>query len=141
VPVFSVRFGQDPYGFIGRFQAFNGHDKTASVLAEELFNAYRRNKQTQHRMAEAIVGRFEESGSYASAKTRIGYLEDLEVWEPSFSTRLESAAMSNSQINGAWGVSDRVHSPSKNGPEKLRRTIATRGSLGPGYPLGSSNRS
>jgi hypothetical protein len=139
VPVFSVRFGQDPYGFIGRFQAFNGHDKTASVLAEELFNAYRRNKQTQHRMAEVIVGRFEESGSYASAKTRIGYLEDLEVWEPSFSTRLESAAMSNSQINGAWGVSDRVHSPSKNGPEKLR--IATRGSLGPGYPLGSSNRS
>jgi len=30
VPVFSVRFGQDPYGFIGRFQAFQGEGKSAA---------------------------------------------------------------------------------------------------------------
>ena len=27
LPVFTVRLGQDPYGFMGRFQAFNGHGK------------------------------------------------------------------------------------------------------------------
>ena len=27
LPVFAVRFGQDPYGFIGRFQAFSGTGK------------------------------------------------------------------------------------------------------------------
>jgi TIR domain len=36
VPAFAVRFGQDPYGFIGRFQAFNGNGKDAATLAQEL---------------------------------------------------------------------------------------------------------
>jgi len=34
-PTFAVRFGEDPYGFIGRFQAFNGTAKQAIVLARE----------------------------------------------------------------------------------------------------------
>lgn len=108
IPVFSVRYEQDPYGFIGRFQAFNGNGKTATLLARELFDAYRKNKQTQKRMSEVVVGLFEESGSFAEAKELMGYLEDLEVWEPSFSTRIRSAVKSNSQVSGSWGVSDRV---------------------------------
>lgn len=108
VPAFAVGFGQDPYGFIGRFQAFNGNGKTAPILARELFDAYRKHKQTQRRMSEVLVGLFEESGSFAEAKARISYLEELEFWEPSFSTRIRSAAKGNSQVSGAWGVLDRV---------------------------------
>jgi hypothetical protein len=108
VPTLSVRFGQDPYGFIGRFQAFNGKEKTAIALARELFDSYRKNKQTQRRMSEVLVGLFEESGTFADAKARIGYLEDLEFWEPSFSTRIQSAAKSNSQVSSSWGVPARV---------------------------------
>lgn len=113
VPAFAVRFGQDPYGFIGRFQAFNGNKKTAAALARELFDAYRKNKQTQRRMGEVLVGLFEESGSFADAKARIGYLEDLEFWEPSFSTRVRSAAKNNSQVFGSWGVPERVEALQK----------------------------
>jgi len=68
VPAFCVRFGEDPYGFIGRFQAFNGHKKNAETLARELFDAYRKNKQTQNLMASAIITMFAESNSYATAK-------------------------------------------------------------------------
>jgi hypothetical protein len=46
-------------------------------------------------MAEVLIGLFEESGSFAQAKDRIGYLEDLEVWEPSFATRIRAAAEGN----------------------------------------------
>lgn len=109
VPVFAVRYGQDPYGFIGRFQAFNGNRKSAIALAAELFQAYRRNKQTQRRMSEVLVGLFEQSGSFADAKARIGYLEDLEVWEASYSARIRSAAKNNSQVSGSWGVPGRVN--------------------------------
>ena len=77
VPVFGVRYGQDPYGFIGRFQAFNGLGKASATVARELFVACRKNKQTQNTMANALVSLFEESGSFANAKDRIGYLEDL----------------------------------------------------------------
>lgn len=108
LPVFAVRFGQDPYGFVGRFQAFTGAKKTATELAEELFDAYRKNKQTQKRMSEVLLTLFEESNSFSNAKRRIGYLEELEVWDASFVPRIRAAVKSNSQVSGSWGVSDRV---------------------------------
>lgn len=108
IPAFAIRFSQDPYGFIGRFQAFNGNSKDTSELARELFDAFRKNKQTQRRMSEVLVRLFEESGSFAEAKARIGYLEDLELWQPSFSTRIRSAVTGNSQVSGAWRVPGRV---------------------------------
>jgi len=108
VPVFSVRFDQDPYGFIGRFQAFNGNGKDVEILAKEFFDSYRKNKQTQRRMAEVVILLFEESDSFLGAKTNMGYLEELEIWEPSFSTRIRSAVKNNSQVRESWGVSDRV---------------------------------
>jgi hypothetical protein len=63
VPVFAVRLGETPYGFIGRFQAFNGNGKGTEDLARELFDSYRKNKQTQRKMGEVIVGLFEERGA------------------------------------------------------------------------------
>jgi hypothetical protein len=109
LPVFAVQLGQVPYGFIGRFQAFNGIGKTPVVLAQELFDAYRKNKQTQGRMADVLVGLFEQSGSFAEAKARIGYLEELVSWEPSFPARIRLAAESNSQVSNSFGVPSRVN--------------------------------
>ncbi len=108
VPVFSVSFVQTPYGFIGRFQAFNGNNKSAGDLANEIFDAFRKNKQTQSRMSGIMVKQFEESNTFRESKERIGYLEELEVWEPSFSKRILAANDNNSQVSGSWGVSDRV---------------------------------
>lgn len=113
LPVFAVRFGQDPYGFIGRFQGFVGGGKTSDVLARELFDAYRKNKQSQKRMGEVLLNLFEDSSSFIAAKARIGYLEQLEVWESSFVPRLEAAAEANSQILGSWGVPERVQALAK----------------------------
>ena len=108
IPVFSIKFEEDPYGFIGRFQAFNGGEKSTPALAYEIFDAFRKNKQTQKKMSEVLLGLFEESGSFAQARERIGYLENLEVWEPSFSVRIRSAVKGNSQVADSWGVPDRV---------------------------------
>lgn len=104
----AVRFGVDPYGFIGRFQAFNGTGKSADAIARELFDALRRNKESAAKMADVLVTLFERSTSYAVAKERIGYLEDLEEWQPAFSARLESAVKNNGQISDSWGVPERV---------------------------------
>jgi hypothetical protein len=108
LPVFSVRLGEDPYGFIGRFQAFQGQGKTAAALATELFDVLIKHKQTSRRIAEALVLRMEESDSFAQAKSNIGRLERATYWHPSFNERLETAAKSNSQIQGSWGVPDRI---------------------------------
>ena len=108
LPAFSVRIGQDPYGFIGRFQGFNGNGKSAQQLAEELFNSYRSNKQTRVQLAYGVVATFEASDSFAQARHNTGLLEALEYWEPAFSTRIQKAAESNGQIQSSWGVPERV---------------------------------
>ncbi|WP_316168193.1 MULTISPECIES: TIR domain-containing protein [unclassified Bradyrhizobium] len=108
LPIFSVRVGEDPYGFIGRFQAFNAKGKETETLAREIFDAFRKNKQTEQRMSEVLVGMFEHSRTFAEAKSRIGLLEDIKAWRPTFSSRLLAAIDANSQISGSWGVPERA---------------------------------
>jgi hypothetical protein len=78
-----------------------------------LFDAYRKNKQTQKRLSEVLVTLFEESNNFANAKKRIGYLEELEVWDASFVPRIKAAVKSNSQVSGSWGVPERVEDLAK----------------------------
>jgi hypothetical protein len=40
VPVCSVRLGQTPYGFIGRYQAFKADETEVNKLASQLFTTY-----------------------------------------------------------------------------------------------------
>lgn len=110
LPAFSVRFDQDPYGFIGRFQAFNGNGKTADNLAKEIFDVLRQHKQTQRRMAEVLVARFESSYSFQNAKDNMTLLEELDTWSRNYSERIEKAVENNGQIEGSWGVPERVKS-------------------------------
>jgi hypothetical protein len=110
IPTFAVRLGQDPYGFIGRFQAFNGKSKSASGIAQELFEAFLKHKQTQRRMAEILIRLFEKSGSFADAKLYISYLEQLETWDDAFSKRIAEAVDNNSQVRDSFGVPARVTS-------------------------------
>jgi hypothetical protein len=74
MPVFSVTLGETPYGFIGKTQAFNCIGKAPFALAREIFDALRKNKQTQDKMAEIVVTLFENSGSFDAAKNRMAYL-------------------------------------------------------------------
>ena len=113
LPTFAVRFGETPYGFIGRFQAFNGNGKEAALIARELFDAFRKGKQTKNKMTRVLIELFEESGTYAQAKIRVGHLEDLDEWDPSFSARISAAAQANSQIRDATGVPHRVEALTK----------------------------
>jgi|SRR5579872_5257021 len=108
MPVFSVTLGETPYGFIGKTQAFNGTGKTPVALAREIFDALRKNKQTQDKMAEILITLFENSDSFDAAKNRMTYLDELTVWKPGFAKRIKEAAENNSQISSAWGVPGRV---------------------------------
>lgn len=108
VPAFSVKFGQAPYGFIGRFQAFNGSKTTPNELARELFDSFRSSKQTQKKMAEILISLFEQSGSFSEAKARIEHLEGLRSWEASYAARILAAAEANGQVRRAFGVPERV---------------------------------
>lgn len=108
IPVFAIRCGADPHGFVGRFQAFNGNGKTPSQIAKEVFEAAIDHKKLQKRMADAVIDLFVSSGGFSTAKERINYVEGLKVWDADYSSRLKKALKNNNQISGSWGVPDRV---------------------------------
>ena len=108
VPVFTIRVGADPTGFVSRFQAFNGKGKTAAKVAVEIFDAAIAHKQMQVRMAEILLAMFESSGSFAAARDHIGYLERLTHWKPSYSKRIRKALKENYEIEHSFTVPDRV---------------------------------
>ncbi|GGB81093.1 toll/interleukin-1 receptor domain-containing protein [Glycocaulis alkaliphilus] len=108
VPVFTVRCGADPHGFVSRFQGFNGNGKKSAQIAVEIFEATIEHKKLQSIMAKILVDLFVKSGSFHTAKIRIEYLEKLKVWEDSFNSRIEQALEENDQISYSWGVPDRV---------------------------------
>jgi hypothetical protein len=64
-------------------------------------------------MGEVLVGLFEQSVSFASAKSHMGHLEELETWDPSFSSRIRAAVRDNNQVSGSFGVPNRVEAPVK----------------------------
>jgi hypothetical protein len=108
VPVCSVRLGQDPYGFIGRYQAFAGSDDELQDLALELYEAYAQDVRTESIISEAVIHMFEESESYARAKTLIALVEELSSWDTSYNSRLRKAVKNNRQVREAIGVPEAV---------------------------------
>ena len=108
IPVFTVRCGEDPHGFISRFQAFNGNGKAPHQIAKELFEATIDHKKLQEKMADIVIDLFVNSSGFASAKERVGYVERLKVWDESYSDRIKKAVKTNSQVSGSWGVTEQV---------------------------------
>lgn len=106
--IIPVRMGQDPYGFIGKFQAITFTNHT--VLAEDIFNSLLKNEKTSKKMAFAVMYKFENSQSFSEAKTNLNYVEKIEYWDKKLIRRLKSAEGNNSQISNSFGVPGRLKS-------------------------------
>ena len=108
--VVPVRYGTDPYGFIGRFQAMEGAKKTCADLAGELFDILNRHTKTRKDISEAVVELFTHSDSFASARQNMTLLETLTYWNASLSEKVRSALKTNPQISENWTVPERLNS-------------------------------
>jgi hypothetical protein len=106
--VIAVRMGEDPYGFIGRFQAINGMPLSPGALALEIFNILKKNVKTKDRVACGLVASFVGSNSYAQARTRTTLLARAEYWDKTLSERCLAAFESNRQIKDANGVQSQL---------------------------------
>lgn len=109
--VIPVMDGQNPYGFIGKYQALPSQAEP-SDLADAIAKILLNNKLTKKEMAEALVTKFEDSSNFQQAKDNIGVLEQIKYYDNKIIERIESAIKSNSQIADAYGV-----------PAKARRLL------------------
>ena len=106
--IIPVRMGQDPYGFIGKFQAI--HFTDVDKLALDIFESLLKNKKTNKKISQGILHKFENSDSFYKAKVNMDLVEKITFWDKNLIERMKNAVENNSQISSSFGVSARVNS-------------------------------
>jgi hypothetical protein len=108
LPAFAVMVGEEPYGFINRFQAFNGNRKAPEALAHEIVEAFLDHPPMAAAISEGLVSALENCRTYKEAMERMGRLETIVVWDPAYARRLRDAVKSNLTIAKAYHVPGRI---------------------------------
>lgn len=108
VLIVSLRYGQDPYGFIGKFQGYAISGKSYENIARDLVTILCKNDTTCGRMAEVLALRLEQAGTWVSAKRTMTLLEQCTRLDADILERIQKAEADNSQVGEAWGVPERI---------------------------------
>ncbi len=104
IPVYPVKVGMDPYGFIGKYQAVSAMRKNIAVLARELVDVFVSKELTQDKMKKALVSRFEKAESFNHANSLIAYLHQIDELPDELIDRIEKAPEINRQVGEAYDV-------------------------------------
>ena len=124
VPVFAVRAGGDPYGFIGKFQGirYGREAKDVGPLIETLVQKLLEDDRTSGKATPGVVTAFCSSGSFDTTRSRFSLLTKSPRLSTDHVRELREAMESNSQIKHALiAVAPRTGRPA---PELLEELIA-----------------
>jgi hypothetical protein len=108
VPVLPLKFAQDPYGFIGRFQALNCASLQPAQVALNVARVLIENPISQSAMADTVARQLSCAGSYAHSKLLMDVLEVPTSLPKATLDQVSRALADNSQVKDAWGVPDRI---------------------------------
>ena len=108
VPIISIKFGIDPYGFIGKYQGLQGLSKDSKQLSREVLQVLLSNEHSQHKMIRGLVNCFIQSKSYAESKEKIGLIEQVPYLSSDLIDLLIRSIDENYQIKGSWGVPESI---------------------------------
>ncbi len=106
--VIPVRKGIDPFGFIGRYQGFEGLKATAAEIASAISNILISHEMTATKMADCLVQLIEIANSWESVRANMKILEKSPVLNTTLVRRLEKALISNEKVAEAFGVPAKI---------------------------------
>jgi hypothetical protein len=103
IPIVPVRLGDDPHGFIGKFQAARIGQGTAPWIADGIFRALARHAALRESMAQPVVHRFGSTKSFDGTRANFQLLQDVpsELWTRELVEVTERAIKENSQLQNA----------------------------------------
>lgn len=109
VPIIAVRQGLDPYGFIGKYQALQGHGKPATQIAKELFELLLPTPVVGPKVTGVLVKMLSNSGSFEESKRVIALIQKSEYLNSKHVSSMKEAIEGNSQVSSSWGVPEQIH--------------------------------
>jgi hypothetical protein len=108
VLIIPVRLGMDPFGFIGRYQGYQGDKCTPPQIAEAVFRIIAKHPQTSSRMAACLVQLFERVNSWEDARHYFPLIEKCDGLDGRLASRISHALETNEKIREAWGIPERI---------------------------------
>ncbi len=113
IPIFPLRLGADPSGFIGQIQALSGNQARISELAGRLVDLLIMNAHTASVMRKSILNSFERVWSWENAKLLSAKIVTIPSFDEEQLVQLDNTTKRNVKVKEAWGV-----------PEAIRQLIA-----------------
>ncbi len=114
--VAAIMHGEQPHGFVGKWQGISGEDpddeSAARKLARKVFDVFVENERTRAEMASAIVNRYVNSTSFENARANTSRLMNVpkELWTEQMVEDVEQAGKENSQVEDAFWYGGKVPS-------------------------------
>ena len=108
VPILSIRFGLDPYGFIGKYQGLQGSGKSFEQISKNILQIFLYNESSQQKMVNGLVYSFIKSETYSESKEKIGLIEEAPYLSAEQLQLLENSISENSQVRRSYGVPESI---------------------------------
>ena len=103
VPIIPVRWGKDPYGFMGKYQAISGSIGNRKI-AEEVFRFILNDEKLRMSAADLLVSALSDSRSFDMSNSLAVYLPEIERLSSEQEETLVRNFNSNRQVSGAWDI-------------------------------------
>jgi hypothetical protein len=107
VPIISIKYEYDPYGFIGKYQAYSPAGKHPTVIAMDVLDLLLAKPHLTDSIALLVAERMKKSPSFESSKRMMTLIEKSGVKDLGISQHL-SSALKNPQVRESWGVPERI---------------------------------
>ncbi len=109
VPVFSIKMGADPSGFIGSAQAIHGNPLDIPGTASKFMEVLVGHAATQGRVRHGLISAFRKVESFKEAKELCDHITNFTDFTEKEKEILWMACDSNSQVSGAFGVRGKIY--------------------------------
>ena len=93
--------GEDPKGFIGRYQGISGLGKTERQLAQDLLGRWANDPILAGLLLEGAVGQWENAKSFDDGIRILGILEKVQAMPNGLLNRVEKALIENNQLHNS----------------------------------------
>ena len=102
--VLSVRLGEDPSGFVGKFQGLTPPSKDIQELCNEIALHLLNNPKTWDKMQKAYFQELENMGTYADSEQWAQIFYEIETSKPENINILIDSYNANSQATGCFAL-------------------------------------
>ena len=106
--VVPIRVGLDPYGFIGKYQGFQGAERNANDVAKRLVDILVGHELTRDVLSRTMARKLADASSFQEAKDALTYLERFDVLDKKSLNFIDKSIERNGQVKGAYGVPERI---------------------------------